>query len=385
MFRPRIATEVARPETEAARPAARAEPFVQRRSGPAPERVRVSDEQTELSAWTRARQQTAETRLGVGGARKRELELSAGSANARGVRIGRVTVGPRVGHVVIDKSRGVQVGDGNRQLNKFRLDVEQPRVSADDVLRWHPMRQRAFTKLVENPDSWFANWAFRQHLSGSVHATGNVRFISASTPRTGHVAARLDERGQIVVDRSRGVQIGSGSTQLNKFNYRVEQPRLSLEPMLRDNPGLTRSLALTARYPGSAAVERSFTGELAQAYKRPSASMPAASVLPRGTPDLGVRNGMGVQFGRGNDRKDSIDISVGRVRLTHWTPPRSTAPPRDIDPAQPQTAREPTIPGTAREATEPASLYRPGRIDPTGSRISPSMRGPGGRGGFSAI
>ena len=385
MFRPRIATEVARPETEAARPAARAEPFVQRRSGPAPARVRVSDDQTELSAWTRARQQTAETRLGVGGSRTRQLELSAGSANARGVRIERVTVGPRVGHVVIDKSRGVQVGDGNRQLNKFRFDVEQPRVSVDDVLRWHPMRQRAFTKLIENPDSWFANWAFRQHLSGSVHATGNVRFISASTPRTGHVAARLDERGQVVVDRSRGVQIGSGSTQLNKFNYRVEQPRLSLEPMLRDNPGLTRSLALTARYPGSAAVERSFTGELAQAYKRPSASMPAASVLPRGTSNLGVREGTGVQYGHGNVRRDTIDTSVGRVRLAHWKPPRSTAQPGDIEPAQRQDAPEPTIPRTAPEATKPAPPDRPGRLGPTVPRISPGTRGPGAPGGISGF
>ena len=381
MFRPRIAPEVAPSETRAAGAAAdrtRAESDVQRGSGAAPARVGVSDEQTDLLSRTLP----AATRVDVGGARTRELELSAGSANARGVRIERVTVGPRVGHVVIDKSRGVQVGDRNRQLNKFRFHVEQPRVSVDDMLRWHPMRQRAFTKLIENPDSWFANWAFRQHLSGSVHSTGNVRFISASTPRTGHVAARLDERGQVVVDRSRGVQIGSGSTQLNKFNYRVERPSVSLEPMLRDNPGLTRSLALTARYPGSAAVERSFTGQLAQAYERPSRSMPAASVLPRGTSGLGVREGMGVQFGRGNDRKDSIDISVGRVRLTHWTPPRSTAP-RDIDPAQPRTAREATIPRTARVAAEPAALDRPGRLDPAGSRISPSTRGPGGRGGIS--
>ena len=325
----------------------------------------------------------AATQVHVGGASARKPELSTGLADARGVWIERVKVGPRVGHVVvIDKSRGVQVGDGNRQLNKFRFHVERPRVSVDDVLRWHPMRQRAFTKLIQNPDSWFANWAFRQHLSGSLHSTGNVRFISASTPRTGHVAARLDERGQVVVDGSRGVQIGSGSTQFNKFNYRVEQPSVSLEPMLRDNPELTRSLALTARYPGSAAVERSFTGQLTQAFERPSTSMPAASVLPRGTSGIRVREGMGVQYGRGNARKDSIDISVGRVRLTHWTPPRSTAHPPDIDPGQSQIAREPTIPWTAVEAAETSSPYRPGRIDPAGPRISPT-RGPGGLGGIS--
>ena len=197
-------------------------------------------------------------------------------------------------------------------------------------------------------------------------------------------------RGLMSGDRSSSIgravsKSGSGSTQLNKFNYRVEQPRLSLEPMLRDNPGLTRSLALTARYPGSAVVERSFTGQLAQAAERPSTSKPAASVLPRGTSGLGVRDGMGVQYGRDNYRRDSIDISVGRVQLTHWTPPRSTAESGDIKPAQPGIAREATIPRPAREATETASPYRLGRIDPTGSRISPSTHGPGGPGGLSAI
>ncbi len=95
MFRPRIATEVARPETEAARPVARAEPFVQGRSGAEPTRVRVSDGPTDLPPRTLTGPQTAATRVAVGGASTPKRELSAGLANARGVRIERADCHPR--------------------------------------------------------------------------------------------------------------------------------------------------------------------------------------------------------------------------------------------------------------------------------------------------
>jgi hypothetical protein len=381
----------ARPKTQAGPRAAGPRPAGPWGAGPpaAGQRAKAGEQSRDYPVGSAGRQSAGRQSdvSGIGSAwletGKQEVELSVGSARAQGVAVEQVKVGNSVGHIVIDRSRAVQVGDGNRQLNNFRYKVEQPRVSVDDLLRGHPGRQRAFEKLIDNPSSMVANWVFRQYLSGAARPQGRVRFTSASGPRMARVAARLDERGHVVVDRSQGVQMGTGVTQRNKFNYRVVRPELSLEPMLRGNARLARTLALTARYPGNAAAQRSFTGQLANAYKHPRTSFSDSSALLARTTGLVVSDGAGVQLGSDNIRKDRIDVSVRSVRVTHWTPQTRPSPitqPADNHPAQYGDARRPAEPRTthARVQATPRD-----DMDLNPSRISPSVRSPRGTGGFS--
>jgi hypothetical protein len=248
----------------------------------------------------------------------RFIELKVGSATGEGITVQRIKLGPNVRHIVIHRSRGVQIGDHSRQLNHFRYELVRPRVAVDDVFRGHPGRQRAFARLVDNPHSIIANWVFRQYLSGSARPRGCVRFTSTSGPRMVRVAARLDERGRIVVARSSGVQVGDRSIQHNRFSYRVVRQKFALELTLRDRPQLARSLAVAARYPGNAAAQRSFTGQLASAYMQPNRSLPGSSAQFRRATGLIVGRGAGVQLGSGDTRVDRVAVNVRGMVLTGW-------------------------------------------------------------------
>jgi hypothetical protein len=294
----------------------------------------------------------------------RFIELKVGSATGEGVTVQRIKLGPNVQHIVIDRSRAVQIGDHNRQLNHFRYDLVRPRVAVDDVFRGHPGRQRAFARLVDNPHSIIANWVFRQYLSGSARSRGCVRFTNTSGPRMVRVAARLDERGRIVVSRSSGVQVGDRNTQHNRFSYRAVGQEFPLEPMLRDCPQLVRSLAVADRYPGNAAAQRSFTGQLTSLYTQPNRSVPGSSAQFRRAAGLIVGRGAGVQLGSGDTRVDRVAVNVRGMVLTRWTSrDRPTMQARSsIDARSGPVGRSDTL----RRGTDPRS-GRPSPLDaPTG-------------------
>ncbi len=308
----------------------------------------------------------------------RRVELTVGSASGEGVAVQRIKLGPDVRQVLISRSRALQIGHNNRQLNHFQYEFTQPRVSVDHMLRGHPGRQRAFARLVDNPHSMFANWLFRQHLSGAARPRGCVRFADTSGPQTVRVAARLDERGAIVVDRSQGVQLGNWNTQRNRFSYRVVKQELSVEPMLRSCPSLARSLAMTVRHPGNAAARRSFTGQLATAYSRPSVPFSDFRNQYRRAHGLAVTDGAGVQLGSGT-REDRVAVNMRVMVLTGWAAARrTTSTHRNRTERTPVSARS-----SYRQspAATPQSA-RPGAAD-RARRWSPQDRPTRGRGGRS--
>jgi len=132
------------------------------------------------------------------------------------------------------------------------------------------------------------------------------------------LAARVDEQGGIVVERSQGVQVGDWNTQRNRFSYKTVGQELDLEQLLHSHLDLVRSLAMMARYPDNKAVQRSFTHQIANAYG--SADKPSVESLSQGSANSGlsVQHGDGVSLGRGNDREDKISFDVREVVLTGW-------------------------------------------------------------------
>jgi hypothetical protein len=186
-----------------------------------------------------------------------------------------------------------------------------------------------------------------------------VRFTNTSGPRTIRVAARLDEQGRVVVTRSSGVQIGDRHIQLNRFSYRLVRHKFALEPTLRDRPQLARSLAVAAKYPGNAAAQRSFTYQLANAYKLPNKSFRDSSAQFRWATGLIVGPATGVQLGYGDSRVDRVAVTVRGMVLTGWASPARFAmrTGSSIDAGSGPVARGDTLwPGTDPPSGPPSPI-----------------------------
>jgi len=184
---------------------------------------------------------------------------------------------------------------------------------------------------VANPDSAIANFAFRQRLSAPAGPAG-VRFTGMPSPSGARVSVHLDDRGEVVVDRARGLQIGNWNTQRNQFAYQVSRPELGLGSVLRSRPDLARLLAMAVKYPGNGAVRRSFARQLADSYGRSSSLVRHLHGGHR-SGALGVRGAAGFQLGSAASRVDKASLHVDRLILTGWAAPavkeiRRALPPR---------------------------------------------------------
>jgi hypothetical protein len=265
--------------------------------------------------------------------------VSAGSAEATGVTVHQVRLGPDVQQIEVSRSAGVQVGDHNRQLNHYQFKLDRPQVSLDDLLEGHPGRLHALERLAANPDSWMANYAFRHGLSAGPATPGiGVLFADVAAGPTMRISAHVDEYGAMVVESSRGVQVTDHGVQRNDFQYRLAEQDLSLEGMLRARPDLVRGLAVAMRHPGHPAVERSFTRQISQAYIH--GSEPSLQVLNLDWPGSGlsVEGGAGVQWGTGNSRTDEVSLDIRRMALTGWQETAEQIAAKIEEPAAPQAS-----------------------------------------------
>jgi hypothetical protein len=247
----------------------------------------------------------------VGGGRP--VELSAGGMGRTGVTVCRMKLSPGA-RVVIISSRGVQAGERNLQLNHFRYTMRPPSTSVDDLLRWHPARQRALARLAADPGDTRANARFRRLLTTRSPWEGSrVRLIKPNQLRIVRTTAHADESGRVIIRRSRFIQTGSRNTQHNHFSFRFDPPRHAFEALLRGNPRLVRALAVMARHPGSQAVQRSFHAQLTGAYQLPAREIRRISVPARGAARVAVHRGYGVQLGRRNIRREDVTADLPRV------------------------------------------------------------------------
>jgi len=172
----------------------------------------------------------------------------------------------------------------------------------------------------------------------------------------------MDEYGALVVDKSRGVQISDDGTQRNNFNYRMVREEISLERVLHDRPDLARGLALTVRYPGNTAVQRSFTRQLSNGYVR--GSNPSLSTLSQDWlgSSLSVERAAGVQLGGSNRRTDRVDVKIGRFVMRGW------------DSSVDRIGAEIGAPASVQQPIETRNLLNRVSADPDITRMEPSTR-----------
>ncbi len=258
----------------------------------------------------------------------RRVELKVGYPDRGGVTRETVKLDSSKRRIVIDRSRGVLIGDRTRQLNDYRYKMVRPHVSLDRLFDGHPARERAFEGLVAKPDSIVANYVFRHQLSkgaGPLYVGGRLGSGETSGPHVSRIPVRLDERGAIVVSKSWGVKVGDGGTQRNQFIYTLKQPEFHIEGLLADRPDLVRRLAVAAKYPDSRAAQRSFANRLTGACAE--FSVPVRDLHTQ-YPGAGLRaQGDGVHLGADIHHIDKISIiRVNELVLTGWeeiTDPRS--------------------------------------------------------------
>jgi len=247
----------------------------------------------------------------------RRFKLTVGKPGSDHVVVEEIKLDSIPRDIVISRSRGVQIGKHNRQLNDYRYELDKPTASIDDVFDGHPIRQWAFEKLADNPNSMIVNFFFRMLLpEGPLYSGGRIGFAETDR-REVRITARLGDQGAILVDKSWGIQVGNWNKQRNRFLYKVEQSKFHLETALRD-PDIARGLAVAVKYPGSPAAQRSLIRRLQGTSDRSSWSTgdvytKFSAAIPRPV------TGDGVQLGdTGTIRNDKVRIRAGKVILTGW-------------------------------------------------------------------
>lgn len=246
----------------------------------------------------------------------RRFKLTVGHPGSDHVVVEEIKLDSIPRDVVISRSRGVQIGKHNRQLNDYRYELDKPTASIDDVFEGHPVRQWAFEKLVDNPDSMVVNFFFRTLLpEGPLYSGGRIGFAETGRQEV-RITARLGDQGAILVDKSWGVEVGNWNTQRNRFLYRIEQPEFHLEAALRD-PDVARGLAVAVKYPDRPAAQLSLIRRLQGTSDGSSWSIgdvytKFSAAIPRPV------TGDGVQLGYADTRNDKVRIRAGKVILTGW-------------------------------------------------------------------
>ncbi|MEK8106602.1 hypothetical protein NKG94_17590 [Micromonospora sp. M12] len=133
--------------------------------------------------------------------------------------------------------RGAQIGNHNRQSNRFVVHRPDRAIDFGDVLDRENVHQ-AIRRLSERP----GDRGLRDDLVTALRRTTGGRVDSRPMVLTARVGEPGFWESLLIVDDVRGMQVGNHGTQRNTFRYTVmDEPRAAA--LLRENPGLARALA----------------------------------------------------------------------------------------------------------------------------------------------
>jgi hypothetical protein len=233
------------------------------------------------------------------------------------------TSGPSVELVGV---RGAQIGDHNRQINRFVVRSDRLDLDFGAVLR-RPGVVAAVDRLRADP----ADRALRDDVVRALAATGwfidaSPLVITAGEPALGFLERIL----LFVVPPAQAVQVGDHGTQHNTFSYVVTDAPDAAR-MLASRPGLARELADHVCPPGDAGrtcppggtpvapdrLERALLAELEHLPVRWSDDRARAvqHETPVGPGPLRVENADGVTIGQENSINVEHIVDIGAVAL----------------------------------------------------------------------
>ncbi|MEU1746680.1 hypothetical protein ACWD8I_06385 [Micromonospora arida] len=210
--------------------------------------------------------------------------------------------------------RGAQIGDHNRQSNRFVVHRPDRAIDFGDVLDREDV-QRAVRRLSERP----GDRGLRDELVTALRGATGGRVDSRPLVLTARVREPGFWEGLLIIDDVRGVQVGDHGTQRNTFRYTVmDEPRAAA--LLRENFGLARALAdcLCPRDGRGDvnAVARALDTHLRSLPVEVDRDRGVAVGLPGRGEHLRVVRADGVTVGFGNKIRNDERFELGRLERT---------------------------------------------------------------------
>lgn len=162
--------------------------------------------------------------------------------------------------VLITRSRGVQVGNHNRQLNLYEYRVQRPQIDLQAVLRDSAV-QRALLRLADAPNDDRLRRSAEESLTGTFPEVARL-FRRPASLDLRHVTNSRHELttgwdwldGLVVVTRCEGVQVGDHQTQRNTYRYVATHTKVNARHLLADHPEVARAVIGVAIDGGSSAA-----------------------------------------------------------------------------------------------------------------------------------
>src|SRR3984957_7800178 len=248
-----------------------------------------------------------------------KVDLSAGFADRQAtvtVRLARLDL--RRTAVGISAARGVLIGSNGCQRNCYQFVVVNPTASIGGLLDGNRTAKLAFARLVENPESLSAGHALKRAVrEGPLWTGGAIR----ASRLTGDNMTRLPVPAPITVGGSKGIVIGDGASQSNRFTYQFIRPQLNMSAAIHARPELARMLAVAIRHPRAEAAQRSFARELDRMFGQ-ATGQAGKLRTGHGLPVISIAGSDGVMLGAGNRRIDVIRRMIeGRFEVRGWDVP----------------------------------------------------------------
>lgn len=247
--------------------------------------------------------------------------------------------------VVIVRCRGVQVGEGTRQVNVFEYRVEAPEVDFSALMK-RPSMARALRHLAANPEDPDAVRDAERALG-----TGPLLFGRSSQQAVDQSLKSLDNPkkqqfwdfadGTIIVRRSQNVQIGSGGRQNNSFVYTIS-PHLDALALLAEEPRIVAAFVDVVRMQGKkapvAVLDRALQSTVTRAVDAGARDLSGRGVAyprPHSGEVLRITGAHGASVGD-DIRQDNLVKAVPISRLAASVPtikpaPKTPAPRRSSD------------------------------------------------------
>jgi hypothetical protein len=130
---------------------------------------------------------------------------------ARGVHVAAAVV-KRV--VYIDRSSGVQYGQGNDQYTLLRISLPDAALKSSAALAWHLLgKDTQCSRYVFSHDGYAS-------FTGQAGTGGFFLFEDVTEELTGDTL--------VIIRNSRGIQVGDGNTQYNEFRTRAHQVTITI-------------------------------------------------------------------------------------------------------------------------------------------------------------
>lgn len=248
--------------------------------------------------------------------------------------------------IVVERSRGVQVGDHNVQVNTYDLSLRKINLDLGKVLR-RPDVERALSALAADPTNTMLRKNADQALGARSFFTAQPRTVVERGEHVSSTGAPDTIFGFLFTCDSHGVQVGDRNRQTNTFAYYCSTT-VDARALFASSADLRRaaveSVCSTNRDPGVGAALRSAVDDAVA--RRVDARTFGASVTPRPGASVFVAGRDGVSIGHHRRQVNEARVESAKAplpRIPVPMPPRPPSPQMEAPRPVPPIPRPPSV------------------------------------------